>query len=471
MMSSTKKLFMFSHVCNKKNITGAEKLLLFLAAKLSAYYQCVIVVPKEGMLTRLAAQSGIRTIVHHIPLLYGMCLPYEGLSQQAEALSREASFAETSRLLSQERPDYVLVNTCVHVIPAMAAKSLSIPVIWHITEVIANNEHTADSARIIDQYSDWIVCISESAAAPLRGCSAGKLSLLYPSWSWKDFNPSLWPQVREQQRLEWNVDPGIKLIGYISSYLTAEKGSEHFINAALELAGRHGNSKFVVIGAANGASFYSNIRRKVNESLYADRFVFIDCVPSIEAAFSAMDVVVVPSLRDEGFGLTAMEAMILGKPVIAYASGGLEEILRLTGNQSYLVKPGDYHELSAKISLILQEPGLIESVGGNNRLQIEACFGPEAYDAHLQAVINQINHLPIRNDSVSELPASLPAAPQAKRKTLRRAKRIRRSSSARRRIRKINRRRQPDGKKRIKRGGRYLRQAKRASRRRKRKAG
>lgn len=469
-MSSAKKLLLFSHVCNKKNITGAEKLLLFLAMKLSAYYQCVIVVPKEGALSRLAAQSGIRTIVHHIPLLYGMCQPHEGLAEQAEGLSRNASFVETSRLLSHERPDYVLVNTSVHVIPAMAAKALSIPVIWHITEVITNNEYAGDSVKIIDQYSDRIICISESTAAPLRRGVVGKLSLLYPSWAWKDFNPDLWPQLRKQQRLEWKVGATEKLIGYISSYLTAEKGPDHFIEAALEIAGRHEESRFVLIGTKNNDSFYGNLRRRVSESAYAERFIFIDYVANVESAFSAMDVVIVPSLKDEGFGLTAMEAMILGKPVVAYASGGLEEILSLTGNQSYLASTGNYYELAAKTSAILEQPGGMESIGGHNRIQIEACFGPGAYEANLQAVLGQINSLPVSSIPALATPVPHPAASKIKPKKRRRAKRIRRvsSASANRPIRAL-RRGKVGRNKRTNRGSRNLRRTRQGTRSRGRK--
>lgn len=463
-MSDMKKLLLFSHVCNKRNITGAEKLLLFLAKKLSGYYQCAIVVPKEGELSQLAAQCGIRTIIQNIPLLYGMCLPDEGLAHQAEAFLKDASFKETTRLLSEEQPDYVLVNTSVHAVPAMAAKSMAIPVIWHITEVIANNEYLMTSAEIIDRYSDWVICISESVAAPLRECSGRKLSLLYPSWSWNDFNPHLWPQMREQQRHEWKVDSAEKLIGYISSYLTAEKGADHFINAALELAGKYRDTKFVVIGTEINKLFYRGLRQKVNDSPYAERFIFIDHVSDIEAAFNAMDVVIVPSVRDEGFGLTAMEAMILSKPVIAYASGGLNEILRYTGNDPFLVALGNYQELCAKASLLLEEPGLMESVGGSNRIHIEACFGPNAYDANLQAVVNCINGLTSSNISNSDPPTAQPKSkPRPRARRLGKKARLYRLGRGKRSLR----RRLKGSKTRTKRRGRTQRRPKRASRTRK----
>lgn len=451
-MSKLKKLLLFSHICNKRNITGAEKLLLFLATRLSPYFQCVIVVPKEGLLTRLAGRCGIRTIVQNIPLLYGMCLPHEGLAQHADDLLRGAAFKETSRLLAAERPDYVLVNTSTHVVPAMAAKSMGVPVIWHITEVIASNDYTGTSIRNIDQYSDWIVCISESAAAPFRGCSAGKLRILYPSWSWSDFNPHMWPQLREHQRQQWKVNSDDRVIGYISSFLIPEKGADHFIEAALILAGQYQQSKFVIIGAELSNPFYLKLRQRITESPYAERFIFIDYVSDIESAFSAMDVVIVPSMKEEGFGLTAMEAMIMEKPVIAYASGGLEEILRLTGNQPFLAPVGEYSELSARVSRFLDEPDLIESVGRNNRIQIEACFGPEAYEANLQAMLNHIGGATPSAVPVADLPSLRPV--RSSPKTRRRAKKARLLPSARRRLQSIKSRKLVMNLKRLKRGRR-----------------
>lgn len=92
-----------------------------------------------------------------------------------------------------------------------------------------------------------------------------------------------------------------------------------------------------------------------------------------------MDITVIPSLINEGFGMTAMEAMIFGKPVVAYASGGLQEILNGTGNGDYLVTAGDIAGLSAKISGLLASPDTIAAVGQANRIRVEEVFGPAAY--------------------------------------------------------------------------------------------
>ncbi|WP_019638562.1 glycosyltransferase [Paenibacillus fonticola] len=404
-----KKLMLFSHVCNAASITGAEKLLLFLAKRLSVLYECILVVPNEGRLSQLARDLGARTLVRDIPLLYSMYTPHEHLRQEVDNLIDSTSVKHTVQLLAEEQPDQIFVNTCVHIIPSIAAKSLGIPVVWQITEVIRDNGCRGITASLIDLYSDLIIGISEASIQPFHALSAEKLCLLYPSWNEEDFHPASWEKQRKQKRRQWGVAPEEKLIGYISSYLIAEKGPHHFIESAAELGRDFRHIRFVLIGDKADRDFYRSLERLVQESGCAERFKFVDHVSNVEAAYSAMDIVVIPSIQCEGFGLTAMEGMIVGRPVVAYASGGLEEILRHTGNERYLAAAGNRGELTAKIAQLLEEPGRIETIGKDNRRRIEASFGREAYESRLQQVIERMNQL---SRSVIPLPEHSEAVSQ-----------------------------------------------------------
>lgn len=44
-------------------------------------------------------------------------------------------------------------------------------------------------------------------------------------------------------------------------------------------------------------------------------------------AYTAMDIVVIPSMVKEGFGMTALEGLYFAKPVIAFNQGGLSELM------------------------------------------------------------------------------------------------------------------------------------------------
>lgn len=72
--------------------------------------------------------------------------------------------------------------------------------------------------------------------------------------------------------------------------------------------------------------------------------------PQVMAQIYACDALVVPS-RWEGFGLVALEAMRIGKPVIASAVGGLRDILG-DGAHGITVPPGDPVALCATLALI-----------------------------------------------------------------------------------------------------------------------
>lgn len=388
-----KRLFLFSHVSNARHITGAEKLLLFLAKRLSAHFECTLVAPREGRLTDLARKSGIGSLLRETPLLYGMCFPHPRLLDEANEIMQGDPAGQIVQLLVNERPDYVFVNTCVNIVPAMAAKKLGIPVIWQITEIMRETESVSQAVEIIDRYSDRIVGISETVLRPFHGTPAeAKLSLLFPSWDNGDVRSDLWPQLRRNKRRDWEASAGDTVVGYISSYLTAEKGSDHFIEAALAVEKAFPRAKFAVIGGEMDRGYYRKLRDKA-EAIGRGRVIFVDHEEDIAAAYGAMDLVVIPSLITEGFGMTAMEAMVFGKPVIAYASGGLEEIMFATDNGAYLVPAGDIAGLAAKLAELLASPEMRELVGRSNRERVEAAFGPAAYMARFEEFVGRIGQL------------------------------------------------------------------------------
>lgn len=76
---------------------------------------------------------------------------------------------------------------------------------------------------------------------------------------------------------------------------------------------------------------------------------------------SLMDILVHPSLA-EGFGRAVLEAMALGKPVIASRVGGLREIIK-NGENGFLVEPEDYMAIAEKLTILLKDKNLREKFG------------------------------------------------------------------------------------------------------------
>ena len=78
---------------------------------------------------------------------------------------------------------------------------------------------------------------------------------------------------------------------------------------------------------------------------------------------------VMPSTQ-EGYGLAIIEAMACGTPPIAYDSGGPAEIIR-DGENGFLIPTGDYDLLKRAVEMMIEDPGLVESMGSVSRRDVE----------------------------------------------------------------------------------------------------
>jgi glycosyltransferase involved in cell wall biosynthesis len=77
--------------------------------------------------------------------------------------------------------------------------------------------------------------------------------------------------------------------------------------------------------------------------------------------YAASDVVVLPSYQ-EGLGKVLLEAQAMGRPVVAYASGGIPDVV-VNGRTGLLVKTGDRHALTSALEYLLTHPAGRRSMG------------------------------------------------------------------------------------------------------------
>lgn len=129
--------------------------------------------------------------------------------------------------------------------------------------------------------------------------------------------------------------------------LTPEKGTGTLIEAFARLKDQLPDSVLVLVGK-DGLSGDRWPRRAAELGIPAERVKFLGARPDPEAFMAAADVVAAPSECEESFGLTVVEAMACGVPVITTEVGMLSQLLG-PGQTDRVVRPGDVAGLAQAI--------------------------------------------------------------------------------------------------------------------------
>lgn len=99
--------------------------------------------------------------------------------------------------------------------------------------------------------------------------------------------------------------------------------------------------------------------------------------------------VVVPSIWYETFGLTVIESMAYGKPVIGSKLGGITEIIA-DGIDGYLVEPNNAKALAEKIESLYSDDHLIQCMGSKARRKIEDQFSAKRHYEKLLSIYKSV---------------------------------------------------------------------------------
>lgn len=188
-----------------------------------------------------------------------------------------------------------------------------------------------------------------------------------------------------RKSLGLNGHPVIGIVGRLRS----EKGHLILLDAMVEVAKVIPEVKLLVVG--DGPD-----RAKLNERAknlgIVDHILWLGEKEQSEVfnLYRVMDVVVVPSLF-EGFGLTAAEAMAAGRPVVASAVDGLNEIVE-DGVTGYLCSPGDKQSSAMSIIRLLSNSEKSNKMGEKGRKRVSDLFSFETFSRTWLAAYKELSN-------------------------------------------------------------------------------
>ncbi|SIQ25338.1 mannosyltransferase [Rhizobium sp. RU20A] len=128
-----------------------------------------------------------------------------------------------------------------------------------------------------------------------------------------------------------------------------QKGTDLFVDAMIDLLPQRPDWIAIIAGRATGkhADFEADLKKRVAAAHLSDRILFVGEHTNIPDWYRALDLFVAPQ-RWEGFGLTPLEAMATGVPVVATNVGAFSELIAVGSDETGVIIPSD--DLSAMIA-------------------------------------------------------------------------------------------------------------------------
>jgi glycosyltransferase involved in cell wall biosynthesis len=133
------------------------------------------------------------------------------------------------------------------------------------------------------------------------------------------------------------------------------------------------SARLIAVGKTGfrGTDEWSWFSRLADRLRIGEHMTFAESVDqkTLLGFYSDCDVLVLPS-KTEGWGLSLMEAMACGKPVVASRAGGIPELVR-DGTDGILVRSGDVRGLADSIVKLLADPDLRAKMGNEGRKRVQ----------------------------------------------------------------------------------------------------
>jgi mannosyltransferase len=173
--------------------------------------------------------------------------------------------------------------------------------------------------------------------------------------------------------------PGRYAIGCFGR-VRAQKGTDVFVEAMCRLLPRYPDFTAVIVGAITlDQTFFANdLKKRIETAGLSSRIVMTGELPIEELPrwYQRLTIYAFTS-RNEGFGLTLIEAMSVGAALVASRAGAAELVVE-DGVTGVLTSPGDVDALVAALEPLLRDPVSAAAMGARARARVVGKFSLEA---------------------------------------------------------------------------------------------
>ena len=225
--------------------------------------------------------------------------------------------------------------------------------------------------RFSERYVDRFIVVSDSLKERMirqHAIPSEKIARIYNGIEIDFYNPDEQENRRAKIREELYLDDDVLLVGSIGR-LVWQKGFEYFLQCIPNVIGISSRIKFLLVGEGP-------LRRPLEDlskGLGIEQFIiFTGQRKDIRDVLAALDILVIPSVL-EGFPMITLEAMAMGKPIIATRIDGITEQIR-DGKEGFLVASRSPAELTQAIVKVAGDSLLADRLGNSARQRVATEF-------------------------------------------------------------------------------------------------
>jgi glycogen synthase len=277
--------------------------------------------------------------------------------------------AAAGRLAARERFDVIHAHDWMTFLAGMEARAATgRPLVLHVHSTELDRTGSGENAfvtaieRLGLAAADRVVAVSgytAGLAAREYGVPRQRLRVVHNA-----IDARQTPEV-------WEAEDATPLVLF-AGRITWQKGPDYFVQAAARVAAERPDARFVVAGAGDLRDPTMDRVRRIGLSR---RFFFPGFLPpeALDRLYARADVYVLPS-ASEPFGLTALEALQHGTPVIVSRTAGVAEVVENVLRVDF----GDVEDLASKILSVLAFPPLRRALSARGRADVQRLSWREA---------------------------------------------------------------------------------------------
>jgi glycosyltransferase involved in cell wall biosynthesis len=235
---------------------------------------------------------------------------------------------------------------------------------------------------------DFALCNSEFTRSALPSAFPGTPSQVIRQPV--EIPPTFDPARRPVKRGGHGAGPDTVVITMVAR-LEPWKGHAALLDALASLRDVPGWTAWIVGGAQRRAEdmYRASLERRVNETRIADRVHFLGQRDDVASLLWASDVYCQPNAEPEPFGITFVEALYAGLPVVATDWGGPRETV--TPDCGIMVPPGNPDALRDVLSRLIADGELRRRLGAAGPARAAALCDPERIAARLAQILQTLS--------------------------------------------------------------------------------